>query len=233
MKQISVIIPAYNEENRIRNTIINYDKNLKEVYRNYEIIAVLNGCKDGTLNVVKELQKKITKLKFLNYEEAIGKGGAIAEGMRYAEGSIVGFVDADDAFRVDGIKKIISQVEDGTDCVIASKWKNQRFSDVTEPFLRKVMSRGWNLLVRMLLELDYRDTQAGAKFCKKKVVESIGNEFVSRDFTFDAELLHKIKKKGFKIKEVYVPSRHVRGSTFKMRNSAAMFINLTKIWWSK
>ncbi|MFH1331680.1 MAG: glycosyltransferase family 2 protein [archaeon] len=233
MKHLSLIIPAYNEEQRIRSTVLNYEKNLSEKFKNYEIIVVLNGCRDDSLKVIKELQQKIPKLKFLNYEEPIGKGGAIIEGMRYAEGAIVGFVDADDAFSIQGVIRLIEDVENGTDCVIASKWKNQRFRDVTEPNLRKALSRGWNGLVRNLLGLNYEDTQAGAKFCNKKVLESIGYEFISRDFTFDAEFLHKIKQKRFKIKEVFVPSKHIKGSTFKIKHSIPMFMNLMKVWWSK
>ncbi len=233
MKKVSLIIPAYNEENRIRNTIINYDNCLKERFKNYEIIVVLNGCRDKTLSIVKELQQKTPKLKFMNYEEPIGKGGAIIEGMRYAEGQIVGFVDADDAFNIHRIMGIIENVDEGTDCVIASKWKTQRFREVREPFTRKTLSRGWNYLVRIMLGLRYYDTQAGAKFCKKEVLEKIGYDFVSRDFTFDAELLHKIKQKKYKIKEVFVPSKHIRGSKFKLRYSAQMLIKLVRIWWSK
>jgi glycosyltransferase involved in cell wall biosynthesis len=233
MKHLSLIIPAYNEEQRIGNTLINYDKNLRELYKNYEIIIVLNGCKDNTLKIVKDMQKDITRLRFINFENPIGKGGAIIEGMRYAEGEIVGFVDADDAFSIKGVIRMVQDVEDGADCVIASKWKNQRFRDVTEPTVRKALSRGWNMLVRVLLDLNYEDTQAGAKFCKRKVIEGIGFDFISKDFAFDAELIHKIKQKRFRIKEIYVPSKHMRGSTFKLRHSIAMFTNLMKIWWSK
>lgn len=233
MKQVSLIIPAYNEGRRIRSTIVNYDNCLKERFKNYEIIIVLNGCKDNTLDIVKELQEKITKLKFINYKEPLGKGGAIIEGMKYAEGNIVGFVDADDAFNLRGVISLIENVDDGTDCVIASKWKNQRFKDVTEPLTRKALSRGWNYLVRIMLGLNYEDTQAGAKFCKDKVLESIGYNFVSKDFTFDAELLLKIKQKRYKIKEVFVPSKHTKGSTFKLRYSIPMFIKLVKVWWSR
>ncbi len=233
MKHLSLIIPAYNEESRIGGTLINYDKKIKEKFKNYEIIVVLNGCKDNTLKVVKELQNNMPKLKFINYEQPIGKGGAIIEGMKYSEGEIIGFVDADDAFNIDGVLGLIEDVEGGADCVIASKWKNQTFRDVTEPTLRKILSRGWNLLVRTMLGLNYYDTQAGAKFCNRKVVEKIGFDFIGRDFTFDAELLYYIKNKKFRIKEVYVPSKHIKGSTFKLRNSIPMFINLVKIWWSK
>lgn len=233
MNKVSVVMPAHNEEKRIKGTIINYEKHLKERFKNYEVIVVLNGCKDGTLQVVKELQEKTNKLKFINYEEALGKGGAILEGIKYADGSVIGFVDADDAFSIRGVIKLIEDVQDGADCVIASKWKNQRFIDVTEPFTRKLLSRGWNYLVKIIMGLELKDTQAGAKFFNKDVAESIGNNFIAKDFTFDVELLSRIKQKRYRIKEVFVPSKHVMGGTFKLRHSIPMFINLIKIWWSR
>jgi len=233
MKQLSLIIPAYNEEQRIKNTIINYEKHLKERFKNYEVIVVLNGCKDNTLKVVKELQEKMPKLKFINYDEAIGKGGAIIEGMKYAEGNIIGFVDADDAFEIKRVINLMEKVGEGTDCIIASKWKDQEFREVDEPFTRKVLSRGWNYLVRIMLGLNYNDTQAGAKFFKKEVAEGIGYDFISRDFTFDAELLYKIKHKKYRIREAYIPSKHIKGSTFKLRYSIPMFIKLLRVWWSR
>lgn len=233
MKQVSLIIPAYNEEARIRNTVINYDKHLGRKFKDYEIIVALNGCRDNTLGVVKELQSKINKLKFVNFEEKIGKGGAIIEGMKYSEGEIIGFVDADDAFDIRGIISLIESVRENVDCAIASKWKNQRFRDIDEPFMRKAASRGWNFLVWTVLGINYMDTQAGAKFFKRKVMDKIGFNFASRDFTFDAELLYKIKNNKFKIREIFVSSKHVQGSTFKLRYSINMLLKLIKIWWSK
>ncbi len=233
MKQLSLIIPAYNEENRIRSTILNYEANLKERFKDYEIIVVLNGCKDNTLKIIKELQEAVPKLRFLHYEEPLGKGGAVVEGMKYAEGSIIGFVDADDAFNMSGVIKLIEGIKEGNDCMIASKWKNQKFKDVDEPPIKKALSRVWNLMVRLLLDLNYYDTQAGAKFCRKEVIKSIGHNFISKDFTFDAELLLKIKQNKYKIKEIFIPSKNIKGSTFKLRHSIPMFKNLVRIWWLK
>jgi len=231
--ELSLIIPAYNEELRIERTIISYVANLKKHFKNFEILIILNGCKDNTLNVVKEIQKKYPKyVKYKNFEEAMGKGGAIIEGLKISKGELIGFVDADDAFDVQEIIRLI-QFLDSNDCVIASKWKDKSFMEVTEPFTRKFFSRGWNVLARTLLNLKFKDTQAGAKFFKKKVKEAIGTDFICRHFAFDAELLFKIKEKGFTIKEVYVPSKHMKGSTFKLKHSFKMFNDLMKVWRSR
>lgn len=231
--ELSLIIPAYNEELRIERTIISYVTRIKEHFKEFEILVVLNGCIDNTLQVVQELQKKYPEnLKYKNYEEAIGKGGAIIEGLKHCQGGCIGFVDADDAFEVQEIINLIKLL-DLNDCVIASKWKNQSFFDVTEPFTRKFFSRGWNMLVKVLLGLNFKDTQAGAKFLNKNVKEAIGNDFICKQFAFDAEFLLKIKEKNFAIKEVYIPSKHIAGSTFKLKHSFQMFTDLLKVWRSK
>lgn len=228
--ELSLIIPAYNEELRIERTVISYVTKLKKHFKNFEIIIVLNGCKDNTLDVVKELQKKYPNhIKYQNFKEELGKGGAIIEGLKHNHGNVIGFVDADEAFEAEEIVKLIN-LTSSNDCVIASKWKNKSFTEVTEPFTRKFLSRGWNVLVRMLLNLNFNDTQAGAKFFKKKIKGAINIDFICKHFAFDAELLFKIKEKGFTIKEVYIPSRHVEGSTFKLKNSFQMFSDLLKVW---
>jgi len=226
----SIIIPAYNEGLRIRRTIISYIKNFKEELKDFELIIILNGCTDNTLEIVKKLHEKYPSyIVYKNYEEALGKGGAIIEGLKISKGDIIGFVDADDAFRIKGIIKLITLTK-SNDCVIASKWKGKSFIEVTEPPVRKFLSRGWNFLVRTFLNLKFKDTQAGAKFFKKEVNEKIGYDFISSHFAFDAELLYKIKSNNFQIKEVYIPSKHIEGSTFKLRHSFKMFKDLLKIW---
>lgn len=231
--EISLIIPAYNEELRIERTIISYVTSLKERFKDFEILVILNGCRDNTLEVVQELQKKYPKyIRYKNYEEAIGKGGAIIEGLKYSQGGIIGFIDADDAFDVKEIIKLVKLLK-FHDCVIASKWQNKSFIGVTEPFTRKFFSRGWNLLVRIFLGLNFNDTQAGAKFLRKNVKDAIGYDFICKQFAFDAEFLSKIKRKGFHIKEIYIPSKHIKGSTFKLKYSFQMFFDLMKVWGSR
>ena len=228
MTNLSIIIPAYNEEKRIESTL----NNLLKVFGDAEIIVVSNGSKDGTVEILKKWKDKNPNLDYKDFSEKLGKGGAIVEGLKEAKGDWVGFIDADDAFDLEYIKQVLMTFST-FDCVIASKWKGKNTFQVDEPFLRKLMSRGWNLLVRVFLNLKYRDTQAGAKFFKKKVRENIGCDFISRGFAFDVELLNKIKKGGFRVKEVYIPSRFVEGSTFSLKYCGNMFRDLLKIWWSK
>lgn len=228
MSKISIIVPAYNEGKRIESTL----NSLFSIFPDEEIIVVSNGSRDNTVEILKNWKGKNSNLNYLEFPEKLGKGGAIIKGLKLAKGEIIGFVDADDAFDLNYLKNSLSELSN-YDCVISSKWKNQNIFQVNEPIIRKILSRGWNLLARLLLGLNFNDTQAGAKFFKSSVRDKIGDDFISKGFAFDVELLNKIKNNNFKIKEVYIPSRFIEGSTFKLRHCKSMFKDLLKIWWSK
>ena len=228
MTKISIIIPAYNEGKRIESTLSSILLN----FPNEEIIVVSNGSTDNTFEILDKWKGIIPKLKYLDFPEKLGKGGAIIQGLKLAGGDWIGFIDADDAFDLEYIKNYFFNLSD-YDCIIASKWKDKNIFHVDEPLFRKILSRGWNLLVKILLGLNYQDTQAGAKFFKKAVKDKIGYDFVSNGFAFDIELLKKIRMNGFKTKEIYVPSRFIEGSTFKLKHCKSMFKDLIRIWWLK
>ena len=228
MTNISIIVPAYNEGKRIESTL----NSLFLVFPEEEIIVVSNGSFDNTIEILKRWNEKHSNFKYLEFSEKLGKGGAIIEGLKISKGNLIGFIDADDAFDLDYLKNSVYQLSE-YDSIIASKWKNRNIFEVNEPFIRKILSRGWNLLVRILLGLNFKDTQAGAKFFTIEVKNKIKYNFISKGFAFDIELLYKIKRNNFKIKEIYVPSRFIEGSTFKLRHCKRMFFDLLKIWWSK
>ncbi len=229
MQDLTLVIPAYNEEKRIRSTL----ESIERVFGNkINVLVVSNGSSDETINILKEWKKNHKNLKYLDFPEKLGKGGAILEGLKIAKNKYVGYLDADDAFNLDYIKRIVPNLKK-YDAVIASKWKDKVFFKVNEPFGRKFLSRGWNFLVRLLLGLKYRDTQAGAKFFRGKTLENIDRNFICKNFAFDVELLWKLKEKGYSIYEVYVPTIHREGSTFKTIYIIYMFNGLMKLWWKK
>ncbi len=228
-KDFTLIIPAYNEENRIEQTLNSIHNSFND---SIDVIIISNGSIDNTINILKKYKLKYKNFDYLDFKDKLGKGGAILEGLKKAKTKYLGFIDADDAFDLTYIKEIIKNLKNN-DVIIASKWKHQSFFEVNEPFLRKIMSRGWNILVRILLKLNFRDTQAGAKFFKKSAFDKINSTFISKKFAFDAELLYKFKKNRFFIKEVYTPSVYKAETTFRFRDIFSMFTDLIKIWWSK
>ncbi len=227
---LSLIVPAYNEEQRIVATLEKYCAFFPKVVDQLEVIVVVNGSTDKTLARVNECRKKYPFVRTVNVTEKIGKGGALLVGLHAARHSIMGFLDADDAFELDRLRPLLLELENGSvDVAIASKWKDRSFWQVSEPFTRKVMSRGWNFLTRRVLGLPFRDTQAGAKFFRKEAWDTIPKKFMGRGFEFDVDLLDRFYYQAYRIKEFYVPSKHRQLSTFSMKHSFSMFGNLMRI----
>jgi len=227
--KLSIVIPAYNEERRIEKTLTSYVNYFGPKFgKDYEIIVVCDGCKDNTPGIVKDFSGRHPVVRFTVPPNKLGKGGGVLKGFELAKGDVIGFVDADDAFNIDGVGKLVSLVQEGSDAAIASKWIGRNFFEVTEPFFRKIASRGWNLILHVLFGLTVRDAQAGAKFFKREVVKGLP-PIRCKGFEFDAELLWRITQKGYSIKELYIPTTHVDGSTFKMSQSMNMLINILKL----
>ncbi len=220
--KLSIVVPAHNEEENIGRFL----SDLSKEFNKAEIIVVCNGCTDKTPEIVRNMKKQNVKL--LVFNEKIGKGAAVIEGFKHSTGGYIGFVDADGAFDYDDIAKIIDGLK-SSDCVIASKWKGQRFSSVQQSITRRISGRVWNFFVRKLLGLNVDDTQAGLKFLRRDVFESIDKKFACKGFEFDVELLFKIKEKGFKIKEMYTPIKNVKKTTFKPIHIPKMLLGLIRL----
>jgi len=225
----SLIIPSYNEESRIGGALNSYVNYFEANYPEYEMIVVCDGCVDKTAEIVLKHSDDNPKIRCVAYEDRRGKGGAITKGFNEAEGEVIGFIDADDAFELEYFKEVLNKFEEGFDCVIASKWKGKHFWGVKEPLVRKTASRVWNLISRILFSLNFHDTQGGMKFLRKNIWDEIKGECETRGFEFDVELLWRLKKHKFKVFEIYVPSKHREGSTFNLKNSLDMFIHILKI----
>lgn len=229
LMRLSVIIPAYNEERRIENTITSYVNYFDAASRGeYEIIAVCDGCTDRTPQIVEKISEKHKNVFCFRHPERLGKGGGILRSFKFAKGDIVGFVDADNAFEINGVEKLINLIDSGYDCAIGSKWKGRSFFQVTEPLFRKIGSRIWKLILRVLFGLRIDDAQAGAKFLRRKVLESLP-PIRCTGFEFDAELLWRVSQRKFSIKEIYIPTRHREHGKFKMRDSISMLINILRL----
>ncbi|RLF57737.1 MAG: glycosyltransferase family 2 protein [Thermoplasmata archaeon] len=226
MKDISIIIPAWNEEKRIKKTLEKYLEYFSERNYDFELIVVTDGCTDKTTMIVDEMSEKYSEIKHLSYPNRLGKGGGIIEGFKEAEGELISFTDADGATEPEEIDKLISFAQNH-DGAIGSRWIEGAVRLRDEPFSRRIASRGFNLLVRALFRLPYKDTQCGAKVFKRKVIDDIVNELGLTDFAFDVELLYRIRKKGYRIKEVPIKWKHDMESKLSLGKTAiTMFISV-------
>jgi glycosyltransferase involved in cell wall biosynthesis len=193
---LSIIIPAYNEEERIERTLRAYASFFKED----EIYVIVNGSKDNTLGVVKKMAEEYGNIRYENFEAAIGKGGAVIEGFKLAEKDLIGFVDADLCTSPEAFKDLVDNIG-AYEGIIASRHIKDGKILVSQPWMRRASSRIFNLMVRILFFMNYKDTQCGAKLFKKEAIKQIAEEIVEKRWAFDVELLYLMKKNKLEVKE--------------------------------
>lgn len=192
--KLSIIIPAYKEERTIVSTINGIDAVLATLNIDYEIICVIDGRVDHTYERASKI--KNPHLRVLSYDKNLGKGHAVRFGMEQAKGEIVGFVDAN-GINPRSIPMLLQHFNwYKADIIVGSK--RHPVSKVYYPWLRRVLSWGYQMLIRLLFDLEIRDTQVGAKLFRKAVVTKVLPLLLVKDFAFDIELLAVANRKGFK-----------------------------------
>jgi len=223
----SIVIPAYNEESIIEKTLNDYYNYFKGKHE-FEIIVVCDGCTDTTPEIVRKFKKDKPEVKLLVFEKRLGKGGGVIEGFKLARGDIIGFTDADDSTPAEEFEKLINFIN-GYDCTIGSRAMKESRLVKKQPLKRRVLGFFFRKYVNFLFGLKIRDTQCGAKVFKKNAVKPVIKEMKIRGFSFDVELLYRIKKKGFSIIEVPIKWENYEESKVKFKHVFDMFWSLLKL----
>jgi len=208
MKKISIIIPAHNEEKRIRNTLEAYSRFFDMVKQDedlkYEIVVVLNGCTDDTLDVVEDVKERQRAVSYIDLPEA-GKGLAVKAGFEDAlkrRNDLIGFVDADMATAPEYFFELIEKIGEH-DGIIASRYMKGSKVHPPRPKIKRWGS--WIIyesLVKLLFGISYQDYQCGAKLFKRDVIKKVTPHLTVKQWAFDVELLYLCKKFGFTVIEV-------------------------------
>ncbi len=219
----SLVIPAYNEEKRIRPLFDAIDR------FNGELIVVCDGT-DGTAQVVEEISRKRTDLSIrcLTFDRRLGKGGGVIAGLSAAQALLVGFFDADGSTTIAEMMRLFSFLSEN-DGAIGSRWVDGSTLTVRQGILRRIESRSFNLLIRCLFGLDFHDTQCGAKVFRKTAIDRILPGLVSRGFEFDVELLWRLKMAGYHVIEVPVEWQNKGDSRVRKRDMVRMVRSLFRI----
>jgi glycosyltransferase involved in cell wall biosynthesis len=222
--EVSFVIPAYNEEVFIEDTLGTLDSVFKEKMNQYEIVVVDDGSQDKTYKKALEYANRNGHVKVIRYARNTGKGFAIKTGVMKSTGDIVIFVDGDMEIDFNTISKYVTALENA-DIVIATKWHSR--STVSMPFSRKLLSRTFNVLVRLLIGFDLKDTQVGLKVMKRSAVDKIFPKLAVKRYAFDVELLALAHLYDLKIVEL--PVKLKLDSSFKPKNAWHMFVDLLGI----
>jgi dolichyl-phosphate beta-glucosyltransferase len=198
---LSLIIPAYNEENKIERDIREATKFFKKARIKAEIIVSTDGVTDRTNIIVKTLQKEFKELKLLSEKNKIGKGAAIKKGVFIASGKYVMFADAGLCVPFKFTKDGIAKIEEGYDCAFATRASKKSSITKSQPLYRKVGSKVFGFIVRTIMGVpkNIQDTQCGFKIYKNHVAKKLFAELGTKSFMFDIELILRAKKENYKM----------------------------------
>ena len=229
--KLSVVIPAYNEQDRLPSTLEEAVTWLREhVEGGWEIVVVDDGSRDETCARVKAMMPGIPELRLLEQPQNRGKGAAVKRGMLEAKGDIRVFMDADHSTHVKEVEKVFAAMGEGAEIVIASRQHPESDISVHQSWLRENMGKSFNMIIRTLLGIDIKDTQCGFKAFSAHAAESIFPQQKVDGFSFDVELLYLASKKG--IGFVEIPVQWVNEPNSKVRillDPMKMFADIVRI----
>lgn len=209
-EKISVIVPAFDESAHIERNLDAIVDAFSRFAPDFEAILVDDGSRDETwLRATQAARRAPGKIRILRYDVNRGKGYALAVGTRHASGTYIAFLDADLDLHPDQIASLYEVMRaTGADAVVGSKWHPR--SHVIYPGWRRLLSRGYYLIVRALFGLPLRDTQTGLKLFRAEPLKRVTDRLLSKRFAFDVELLAVTHRFGYRIVEAPVDLRQQR-----------------------
>ena len=228
---LSIVIPAYNEQERIRPTLEEYVDHFRGWYRgDFEIVVVLNGCRDDTRGVVEGVAASAPEVRLAEFAAPLGKGGALREGLALADGSLILFVDADNMVRAPEAARLVEALETH-DIAIGDRFHGEEGSDKSP--VRRFVSKASRVWVRGFLSLRHSDTQCGAKAVRSEAWRTIAPHIRENGWAFDLDLLSNARRLGCSVADVPVRWRHVEeGSKVQpWRDAPATFLATFRIRW--
>ncbi len=234
MNLFSLIVPAYNEGDHIYDNLREISDTLSGTGIDYEILAVNDGSRDNTGAEIERASKFIRGVKDCGYDVNRGKGGAILHGIRNSKGDVVGFIDADLELPARLLPDFLDVMQkEGCRVVIGSKMHKD--SKVEYPALRKFVSWGYYVMLKILFGLKCKDTQTGIKIYEGDLLRTIGSVQRISSYAFDIEQLALAHYKGADIREMPVEVHYVRTGSFsriRIGSIFKMFFDTINIWWN-
>lgn len=223
---LSVIIPAYNERNRLPPYLRELAAYLKSSGITHEIIVVDDGSNDDTVKLITSFQREYCNLKLIQLSANRGKGYAVKTGMLAAVGKYRLFTDADGAISIDEIGKFLELIKKGADVVIGSKALSPSFAK----WHRKLSGRIFNTLVHLLAVKGIRDTQCGFKLFTAEAAQKLFSVQTIDGYCFDVEILFLARLRGYIISETPVVWSGIRGGKVRiLQDSCKMTCDLFRI----
>lgn len=213
--RLSLIIPAYNEENIIKNTLEHVINFLSEKKYEWEVIVVDDGSHDLTSKIADKFNKK--KVEVIRYDINRGKGRALKEGIQKAKGDFIIFSDADLSVDISKVDEMLYALKN-SDVVIGSRRIQGAKIVVHQPMLRELMGRGYTLLTKLVTGVFLADFTCGFKGFRKKAAKDIFSKTLINRWAYDSEILFLAKKFKYKLTEIPVEWRNREDTRVVLRN---------------
>ena len=221
--EISVVIPAYNEEKVIISTLKEVRDFLENNFSNYEIIVVDDCSKDSTFSFI----SSFTGLKVLRNLKNHGKGYSIAKGVAQAQGDWILFMDADNSTKIKELLNFFPYKKD-YQLIIASRALKDSKIELRQNFVKVFLGKIGNFFSRLLIDRKIKDTQCGFKFFSRDL-QFLFDKMTIRGFAFDFELIFLARKHGFKVKEIGVTWQNNFDSSVRWHDYPQTFFQILKI----
>jgi dolichyl-phosphate beta-glucosyltransferase len=229
----SIVIPAYNESERITATL---DKVLAHIAQERwlaEIVVVNDGSRDNTAEIVRRYGRQHASVRLVENPGNRGKGYSVRNGMMNTNGDILLFTDADLSSPIHEAKKLFAALDAGADIAIGSRWLRAELQTKRQSLLRQLFGRVFNLCLRVILGLQYVDTQCGFKAFKREAARQIFPRQRIERWGFDPESLYLARKAKLRVDEIAVEwANDDRSKVNPVRDGFRMFGELLQVRWN-
>ena len=228
----SIVIPAYNESERLGATLEKVLAYVSQQGWEAEVIVVNDGSRDNTAAIVRAIAKNNPILRLLENPGNRGKGYSVRNGMLNSRGDIVVFSDADLSSPIEEMPKLLQALGGGADIAIGSRWLRAELQTQRQSLHRQLFGRVFNGLNRLLLGLQFKDTQCGFKAFTRRAAQMILPLQRIERWGFDPEILFLARKFGFRVEEVPVCWGHSGGTRINpVMDGARMFQEMLRVRW--
>ena len=220
---LSIVVPAYNEGMRLRESLPKILAYLNQEYFGSELIVVDDGSTDNTADVAREILANSANVRtgVLSYRQNLGKGRAVRLGLLAARGDVALFTDADLSTPITETPKLVGPIEEGSyDLTFGSRALDRKMIGVHQSWRREQGGRVFNLAVRMATGLPFWDTQCGFKAFRMAICRPLIEGATIDRFGFDVELIYLAYRAGLRLREVPVRWDHYEGSKVNLFNDS-------------
>ena len=230
MPELSVIIPAFNEQSRLPKTLDSIYGFLSGRGRSFEVLVVDDGSHDNTADVVLEYSKTHPEVRLRSYQPNRGKGYAVRAGMLEAKGDLLLIDDADGSSPIEEVERLENAIANGADIAFGSRAKPDPSRKVDALAHRKFIGNTFNAIVQSLLLPGFYDTQCGFKMFKRAVARDLFSVNKIDGFGFDVEVLYIARTRGYKVEEIAINWANMEGSKVNVLvDSPKMFLEVLKV----